>query len=294
MDHYRSVVITGGQGMLARALAHALLARATPFHAVDILDCDITQPDQVERLFRQRKPTLLLNCAAHTKVDLCENQQDLANAVNGYAVGTLARCSRECGAYLVHISTDAVFDGQSRRPYRPEDPVGPLSAYARSKLLGEQQLLQSPPTNWLLLRTAWLFGEYGLCFPRTIIERVRAGLPLRVVNDQVGAPTYAPDLADAILQLVDRSCHGIWHVTNSGSATWYDLAAATIEETRLHADLAPISTADWLAIRPKQARRAAYSVLDIQPFIQTVDYSPRHWRQALIAYGRAVQANAAW
>src|SRR5258708_303757 len=219
MDVYRSIVITGGSGMLAHALRDALQARG--LHAVSSTraDCDISNPDSVARLFKTYHPTLLLNCAAHTHVDLCEDQPLEANAINGYGPGHLARQAKEHHTKLIHFSTDFVFDGQNDRPYCPQDPTNPLSIYGSSKLLGEQLLQDAAPPGWIIVRTAWLFGRYGNCFPQTIVRLAQNQRPLRVVNDQIGSPTATIDLAEATLNLVDRNAEGIFHVTNSGQTS---------------------------------------------------------------------------
>lgn len=290
MNVYDSIVITGGRGMLARAVQDALAARDLRAVALDRSAVDVTSEADVRRLFADHKPTLLINCAAHTKVDLCEDEQEKANAINGRAVGLLAAAARERGTFLVHYSTDFVFDGAATRPYRADDPVRPLSAYGRSKLLGEQQLQANVPARWLILRTAWLYGRCGASFPRTIVERGRQGAPLKVVNDQVGGPTYTPDLAQATLELLDRGQTGIWHLSNSGSTNWFEFARAALEEFGVSAEVAPISTADWVKARPKQATRPAYSVLDVEPFARAVGRPMRPWREGLRDFRRAVEA----
>lgn len=276
--------------MLARAIQDALVARDLRAVALGRSAMDVTNESDVRRLFAEYKPTLLINCAAHTKVDLCEDEQEKANAINGHAVGLLAAAARERGTFLVHYSTDFVFDGGGTRPYRADDPVRPLSAYGRSKLLGEQQLQANAPARWLILRTAWLYGRGGASFPRTIVERARQGAPLKVVNDQVGCPTYTPDLAQATLDLLDRGQTGIWHLSNSGSATWFDFAKAALEEFGVNAEVAPISTADWVKARPKQAIRPAYSVLDVESFARVVGRPMRPWREGMSDFRRAVEA----
>ena len=289
MSLFNSVVITGGRGMLARAIAEALAARGRKFFAPDRATADITRDADVNRLFAQHKPTLLINCAAHTKVDLCEDETDKADEINGHAVERLARAAREHGTFLVHYSTDFVFNGAGTRPYRADDPVGPLSAYGRSKLLGEQKLQASAPAGWLIVRTSWLYGRGGPSFPRTIVERGRQGGPLKVVNDQIGSPTYTPDLAEATLDLLERGSSDIWHVCNSGQTSWFDFARAALEEFNVAASISPISTADWVAMRPKQAHRPAYSVLDVEPFARAVGRPMRPWRQGLRDFRHAVE-----
>jgi dTDP-4-dehydrorhamnose reductase len=296
MSIYQSIVITGGKGMLAQAIEKTLRERNLTCNAVGREVCDITSESDVRRLFADRKPTLLVNCAAHTKVDLCEDEREKANAINGRAVRTLSSLARENGCFLVHYSTDFVFDGSGRRPCHPDDPVNPLSAYGRSKLLGERKLQENAPAQWLILRTAWLYGRGGPNFPRTIVERARQGQPLKVVNDQIGSPTHTIDLAQATLDLLDRQLTGIWHLTNSGSTSWYDFARAALEEFDLAAaSLAPLTTAEWLAIRPKQAHRPSYSVLDVEPFARATGRPMRPWREGLRDFRRAVaQAGEAW
>lgn len=280
MNTFDSVVITGGGGMLAQAIREVLNGRNVSAAALDRSQCDITNPEDVRRLFSEHKPTLLINCAAHTKVDLCEDEAEKAEAINGRAVGLLAQQAREHGTFLVHYSTDFVFDGASRRPYRTNDPTNPLSVYGRSKLLGERKLQEHAPSKWLILRTAWLYGRGGPSFPRTMVERGRQG-PLKVVNDQIGCPTYTVDLAQATLDLLDRGLTGLWHLTNSGSTNWFDFARAALEEFQVNTSLAPLTTAQWLTMKPKQATRPAFSVLDIEPFAKATGRPMRPWRDAL-------------
>lgn len=294
MDLYQSILITGGKGMLAQALRQLLESRNLPYVAPGRADADVTNPDQLKQLFATHKPTLVLNCAAHTKVDLCEDEKEKADAINGHAVGTLASLAREHHAFLVHYSTDFVFDGSGTRPYRTDDPVNPVSAYGRSKLLGEQLLQKNAPARWLILRTAWLYGRGGASFPKTIIERARAGQPLKVVNDQFGSPTHTPDLAEATLDLVHHRAHGIYHVTNAGTATWFEFAQTILKEFDLPASVTPITSTNWQQIRPSSAIRPAYSVLDLEPFERLVGRPMRPWRDALHAFHQSVKASGSF
>ena len=289
MGLYDSVVITGGRGMLARAIVAALESRKVSAIALDRDSVDVTRETDVRRLFSSHKPTILINCAAHTKVDLCEDEAEKADAINGYAVGLLARAAREHGTFLVHYSTDFVFDGTARVPYRTDHPVNPLSAYGRSKLLGERLLQEIAPRAWLIIRTAWLYGRGGPSFPRTIVERARAGGGLKVVNDQVGSPTYTPDLANATLDLLDHSQTGIWNFTNSGQTSWFDFARSALKHFKVDAGISPVTTADWLKMRPKQAIRPSYSVLDIEPYAKVAGRPMRPWEDALQEFAQAVE-----
>ena len=288
MVPYDSIVITGGNGMLAHAFVRNLAARGQQAVTVDRATCDITREQDVRQVFEKYKPTLLLNCAAHTKVDLCEEQQQLAEEINGHAVGTLAGLAKEHGTFLVHFSTDFVFDGKGTKPYRTDEPVGPVSAYGQSKLLGERLLQENAPARWLIARTAWLYGRNGPNFPRTMVERGSAGLPLKVVNDQVGSPTYTEDLAAATLALIERESTGLWHLSNSGQTNWYDFAKAALEEFGVSAEVGSTTSAEWFKVRPKSAIRPAYSVLDVSPFGRRVGRPMRHWREALRDYAAAV------
>ncbi len=274
--------------MLAHALRETLAERRLQGVFLDRATCDITDESAVSRLFATYRPALLLNCAAHTKVDLCEEQKELADAVNGHAVGHLARESRKAGTFLVHVSTDFVFDGAGDRPYRPDDPTNPLSAYGRSKLLGERLLQEHAPDRWIIARTAWLYGRGGPCFPRTMVTAARAGKPLTVVADQTGSPTHTRDLAAAMLNLVNRDARGIWHLTNSGQTNWCDFTRAILEEFNVRAEVTPTTSAEWFKLRPNTATRPAYSVLDNSPYTRLMGIPLKDWRDGLRDYRAAV------
>jgi dTDP-4-dehydrorhamnose reductase len=287
---YDSILITGGGGMLGHAMTDLLISRGHRPVALDRQQLDVADPSALKKVFADHKFTLVLNCAAYTKVDLCEQEKEKADAINGLAVGHLTSLCKSAKAALVHVSTDFVFDGSSRRPYVPTDPVHPLSAYGKSKLLGEQELQKNAPPRWLIVRTAWVYGRHGANFPRTIVQAAQAGKPLTVVNDQVGSPTYAVDLAEAILDLLDSGAGGIWHVTNAGQTTWYELATAALEKFGLVAEISPLSSAQWAQKRPNSAPRPAYSVLDLRPLCGQIGRPMRPWREALADFHHAVKA----
>jgi dTDP-4-dehydrorhamnose reductase len=230
----------------------------------------------------------VLNCAAHTKVDLCEQEPEKAEAINGQVVGQLADLCEGHGALLVTISTDFVFDGKGTRPYRVDEPIGPLSEYGRSKALGEQLLPRSGLADWLLIRTAWVYGRGGANFPRTMVTAARAGKPLAVIDDQIGAPTYAADLAEAILAMLDAKARGIFHFTNSGQASWRDFAIAALAEFGLTNPVAPLSSEAWQKMKPTSAIRPAYSVLDLSEYTAATGRTPRAWQDALKDFASAV------
>ena len=290
MSLYDSVVITGGGGMLGHALADLLALHGRKAVSLSRVEMDVADPSAIAGMFARYRPTLVLNCAAHTKVDLCEEEKEKADAINGHAVGQMAKLCRGSGAVLVHVSTDFVFDGSSKRPYLTSDPVHPLSAYGKSKLLGEQELQKNAPERWLIVRTAWVYGRHGANFPRTMVQAARAGKPLTVVSDQVGAPTYAADLAGAIVDLLDSGASGLWNATNSGQTNWYEFAAAALEEFKVNAEMSPISSAEWAKKRPSAAIRPSYSVLDLAALERQIKRPMRPWRQALADYRAAVES----
>jgi dTDP-4-dehydrorhamnose reductase len=292
MNAYDRILITGGGGMLAKALVGALKSRGHEPAAPSRAALDITSFADVMATIEKVNPTLIINCAAHTKVDLCEEQRELADAINGSAVGVLAAAAKDVGAKFVHYSTDFVFNGTSDRPWCQDDATDPLSAYGRSKLLGEHLLAREGGDNWLILRTAWLYGPGGPCFPQTMINVARAGKPLKVVDDQIGSPTFTHDLAEATLNLVDADAKGIYHVVNAGQTNWHDFTAAILEEFGLSTELSRTTSAEWKRSRPNSAVRPAYSVLDTSKYTQATGKQIRHWRDALAAYHRALDAGA--
>jgi dTDP-4-dehydrorhamnose reductase len=282
-----SILIVGDKGMLAHAIKRSLGARHLAHQGVDLPECDITDADSVAAAFERVRPAVVINCAAFTNVDGCETKPDVADAVNGRGVGNLAAACRERSA--VHFSTDYVFDGTLRRPLRPEDPVGPASAYGRSKLLGERLLQENAPPRWLIVRTAWLYGPNGPNFPQAILNAARAGKPLRVVCDQVGCPTFTYDLADATMELLDRGAAGVWHLSNGGQTNWCDFARAVLAEFGVDKPVEPIDSAEWAKIKPGAAVRPAYSVFDVAPYERLVGKKMPEWRDALRRYREAVE-----
>ena len=288
MGLYDSVLITGGRGMLAHAFAEVLQSRGVRPTVVGRAECDIANPIDVALTVEQVRPTLIINCAAYTKVDLAEKEREQANRANGIGPSILAFQCRHHGIPLVHFSTDYVFDGRFSRPLRASDPCNPQSAYGKSKHLGEQNILKKEPPRWLIARTAWLYGPNGANFVQTMLNVARAGKPLRVVNDQVGCPTYTFDLAAATLDLLDRGANGIWHVSNAGQTTWFDFARAIFEEWGLAPDLQPTTSAEWKKTKPDSATRPAYSVFDLDPVEELLGRPMRPWREALRAYREQV------
>lgn len=245
---------------------------------------EITDSAGVRRQVAAAAPAILVNCAAYTQVDRAEEEESVATAVNGSAVEHLAAAANAAGALLVQISTDFVFDGRASRPYEVNDPPAPLSAYGRSKLVGERAA--SMAEQHLIVRTSWLFGANGSNFVEAIRRQIDAGTnPLRVVGDQRGRPTYTPHLARAVIRLArlarrSADARGIAHYADAGECTWYDFARAIVEETGAPAEVVPVSTAEF----PRPAPRPAYSVLSTERYERLTGVHPESWRDGLREY----------
>ena len=283
--------VTGSYGQLGSALMDRLAAMRASVSGCDLDTLDVAEPDAVAaRLAELPRPLVWLNAAAFTQVDRCEREPALAERGNAVAPAVLANACAEAGARLVHVSTDYVFAGDGNRPYREDDPTGPRSAYGRTKLAGEQAVLAASE-EFLVVRTSWVFGK-GRNFIAAVLDQAakrRAGTasgPLRVVDDQTGRPTYAVDLAEAIVSLVNAGARGIVHVANSGIATWWDVARRALDEAG-YGDIASdrIKTRELVT----DAVRPAWSVLDTGR-AESLGVKLRGWQDAITAYLRAAHS----
>ncbi len=293
------ILLIGARGQLGHDL-QPLLAAQGDLTAVGRDELDLTQPDRIRALANQVEPDCIVNAAAYTAVDKAESEPELANAINGAAPTLLAELARDRGATLIHVSTDYVFDGQKGSPYLESDPTAPLGAYGTSKELGERGIIASGLERYAIVRTAWVYGVPGKGnFVKTMLRLGKDRETLRVVADQIGSPTWTGDLASALAQLWpairDGSASGgLYHYTNSGVASWYDLAVAAFEEARALdfplqiQTVEPITTADY----PTPAQRPAYSVLAGQKLAATLGKSAPHWRASLRQMLRDLQAAA--
>lgn len=247
-------------------------------------DLDICDEKAVSQALADFDADILVNCAAYTAVDAAEDHPDQADAINRQAVAALARACRQNTVKMVHFSTDYVFDGQSRRPYRESDATAPLNVYGRSKLAGEKAALTICP-DALIIRTAGVYAAWGHNFVRTIYGRLKDHTPLRVVADQLMSPTEATTLADAVRDIIvsGKNASGIFNYANSGEISWYDLAVAIARIGGFDdSTITPISTAEY----PAKATRPAYSVLDTSLIRHTFGITIPEWQSAL---GRVVQ-----
>jgi dTDP-4-dehydrorhamnose reductase len=269
------ILVTGAGGQVGSEVAGHLSHHRVL--ALSRTELDVTDRDAVEQCLGDFLPEAVINCAAWTDVDGCEGDPERAFVANALAVRHLAIASARVGAHLVHVSTDYVFAGDKDGPYHEWDPPAPVSAYGRSKLGGELEVARHA-TSWAVARTSWVFGRQGRNFVDTILARAREGAPLRVVTDQVGCPTYAPDLAGALARLAGERRGGLYHVTNQGACTWHELARATLELAGLDPGVVgEMSTAE--SGRP--APRPANSVLDGSAWRRSGMVPLRSWREAL-------------
>jgi dTDP-4-dehydrorhamnose reductase len=281
-------VVTGCRGQLGHALLAQLAAdpESEVIAAVGHRELDVADPEAVEALFARlpAEPDVVANAAAMTQVDRCEREPEPAWRANAVAPGVLAQACARRGCRFVHVSTDYVFSGEAQRPYREEDPPAPRSVYGRTKLEGERRALAAAPGT-LVVRTSWLFGR-GRNFLAAVLAQARARrrgearVPLRVVDDQRGRPTWAPDLASGIRRLVERRASGLYHVAGGGIATWWEVARACLDESGF-ADLEVerIRTRDLDLPAP----RPAWSVLDCSK-AEALGVRAREWREAVRAY----------
>jgi dTDP-4-dehydrorhamnose reductase len=248
------ITLFGASGLLGQDLVPEL--RAEQLTALSSKDADLRDRSRVNHVIRDSRPDWIILSAAYTDVDGCELDRDRAFAVNCEGAIHVAQAAREAGSRLLFLSTDYVFDGTGTAPYQVSDPRKPINVYGESKARAEERLLQILP-DVCIVRTSWLFGHGGKCFPAAILRLAASRPEISVVNDQRGSPTFTRDLAACLVQLCHRFARGIVHVTNSGNCTWYDFAKELVRVSRLPAKVKPVTTAEF----PRPARRPAYSVL---------------------------------
>ena len=275
------ILITGANGQLGNEIRE--LAPEYPqfdFRYTDIAELDITNAADVDAYFGLHRPDTIINCAAYTAVDKAETDAETAFLVNATASGNLARAAQANGCFVVHVSTDYVYNGRNYRPYTETDAVNPVSVYGKSKLAGEEQVLQSG-ARAIVIRTSWLYSAFGNNFVKTMIKYGRERDALNVVFDQAGTPTYARDLAIAILDILPKAVvsgnTGIFHYSNEGVTSWYDFAKAIHELAGISCNVSPISTKDY----PTPAQRPFFSVLDKSLIRKSFAIEIPYWRDSL-------------
>jgi dTDP-4-dehydrorhamnose reductase len=281
------IAVVGADGQVGQELQH-ILRPLGELHLFNRQTLDLSQPDAIAQILEPLQPSIIVNAAAYTAVDKAESEPDLAHVINAIAPTQLAKSAQALNAPLIHISTDYVFDGTKGSPYQPSDLTHPMSVYGSSKLKGEEGIQENCDRHYIL-RTAWIYGSYGKSnFVKTMLRLGADRSELKVVADQIGTPTWARSIAEAIATLIlslntEPAASGVYHFTNSGVASWYDFAIAIFEEARSLGipvtieQVVPITTADY----PTPAKRPSYSVLSLQKIVPILGSAPLHWRAAL-------------
>jgi dTDP-4-dehydrorhamnose reductase len=277
------VLLTGASGQLGYELQRTVPSTVT-LYPFDSRSLDITNQRALDAAIKRVAPDVVINAAAYTAVDKAEEERAKAFAVNAEAPRYLAEACQGSDCRIIQLSTDFVFDGTKSTPYRPEDRVNPLSVYGASKLQGEQHLLELAAKNTLIIRTSWLYSAHGRNFVKTMLRLLSEREQLGVVADQIGTPTHARGLAEAIWGFIAKgSTAGIYHWSDAGVASWYDFAVAIMEEGVASAllqrpiPIRPLQSSDY----PTAARRPHYSVLDKTSTWAALNITPQHWRASL-------------
>lgn len=276
---FNKILVTGSNGQLGnelRELASSFLQYEFIF--TDVAELSITDSAAVDKMFQELKPAYLINCAAYTAVDKAESEKELNNQINGMAVGILASACQQTGTKLIHISTDYVFNGNASHPLTEDGEVDPVNAYGASKLLGEQLAFENNSQS-IIIRTSWVYSFYGNNFVKTMRRLMKERESIGVVNDQVGSPTYAADLAQAVLQIISsgRWVPGIYNFSNEGVISWFDFANEIKRLIGSSCVVNPLSTEQF----PTPARRPKYSVLNKTKIQQTFSIQLRDWKESL-------------
>lgn len=273
------ILITGANGQLGNEFR--TFATRHPAHEFILLtrqELSISDADNVRQVLQQHKPDWVVNCAAYTAVDKAEIEKDLAMSINAEGAGVLAEACASLNARLIHISTDYVFDGSSAKPYREDAATGPINTYGITKLRGEELVLQKNP-DAIIIRTSWVYSFFGNNFVKTMMRLMEERESINVVSDQVGSPTYAADLAGAIMRIIENNSNakGIFHYSNEGQISWYEFAQAIKELTGSKCNVNPIPSSAY----PTPAKRPQYSLLDKTRIRNVFDLEIPHWKKSL-------------
>ncbi|MEJ8818509.1 dTDP-4-dehydrorhamnose reductase [Lacibacter sp. H407] len=273
------ILVTGSNGQLGKELKQ-IADNYSQFNFVFASreDLKLHHFGLVENFFIAAKPHYCINCAAYTAVDKAEAEQDMAMLVNGEAVGNLAAVCKKYQTKVIHISTDYVFDGESETPYKEDDTTGPINTYGKSKLLGEQLCIKED-ADAIIIRTSWVYSSFGHNFVKTMMRLMNERNELNVVSDQIGSPTYAADLAKAIMDIISSGKweSGIYHYSNEGKISWFEFAQAIKELTGSKAVVHPILTAEY----PTPARRPKFSLLSKDKIKSTYALTVPEWKESL-------------
>ena len=271
------VLVTGSNGQLGSEIKELSRSVDAEFYFDDL---DITDQDALKSFIQRNKIDIIINCAAYTAVDKAEKDEILADKVNHKAVKYLAEISKQSDIRLIHISTDYVFDGDSCKPYKEDDKTNPTTVYGKTKLLGEKALQEVAPKNSIIIRTSWVYSSFGANFVKTMLKHGKEKEMLRVVYDQVGTPTNAKDLAQAILDIMPQIRNDkpeIYHYSNEGVLSWYDFAKEIMKMARIECEIVPIESFEY----PTPASRPHFSVLNKMKIKEEFEIKIPFWKDSL-------------
>lgn len=277
------IVVTGKNGQLGWELQQLASSFDEQFDFVftDRTQLDLSDPSTIRPFFEATKPQYFINCAAYTAVDKAESDQEAAMTINATVVGEIAACCSSFNCKLITVSTDYVFNGNGTSPYQVDTPTDPVNYYGATKAIGEQLALTNNPSA-IIIRTSWVYSAHGNNFVKTMLRLMKERPEIKVVNDQEGCPTYAADLAEAIMQIVvshfnGNNAAGIFHYSNAGAITWFQFAQAIKEEAGLSTNILPIPSSAF----PTPAKRPSYSVMDVQDIATVFGVELKPWKESL-------------
>ncbi len=280
------ILVTGANGQLGRSIHKIVINNElrNVFVFVGRGELDFSQNDNIEKYFKENSFDVVVNCAAYTAVDKAESEIELTNQINHLVVRKLAEIAYQKNIKLIHISTDYVFDGTGSKPYKETDKTNPINVYGKTKLAGEKALQEAMPTNAIIIRTSWVYSEYGNNFVDTMLKLGKERDKLNVVNDQIGSPTYATDLANAILKIIENKNYQtkspateIYHYSNKGKVSWYEFAKEIFELADIHCTVKPITTKQY----PTPAKRPKNTLMNKAKIAKTFSVGISDWKESL-------------
>ena len=280
------ILVTGKNGQLGKSI-HKIVTnneQTDEFVFVGREELDLNSTDSITSYFNHNNFDIIINCAAHTAVDKAEEEAVLANQINHLAVAQLAQIAKTQQAKLIHVSTDYVFDGESDKPYTEADATNPINIYGKTKLAGEQALKEIMPTDAIIIRTSWVYSEYGNNFVKTMLRLGKQRDELSVVGDQIGSPTYATDLANAILKIIQNKAFKeveqetqVYHYSNAGEISWYEFAKEIFELADIQCSVSPITTEQY----PTPAKRPKNTLMNKDKIAKTFSVNIADWKESL-------------
>lgn len=275
----KTILVTGANGQLGKTFIKYCSKTELKLLLTDYNELDITNFADVSFFCNKNKPDYILNFAAYTAVDLAESEKEKAFLINETGVANLCQVAQKNDAFLIHISTDFVFEGNINTPYQEDRQTNPLSVYGKSKKAGEKAILKSGYSKFMIIRTSWLYSEFNNNFFKTMIRLGKEKEELGVVFDQIGTPTYAKDLSEVILEIIETGNvkSGIYHYSNEGVASWYDFAVNIMNELKLKCKVKPLKTSEY----PTPATRPVFSLLDKTRIKKEYQIQIPHWQESL-------------